>query len=83
MASPGALHRRGIGVAIDHGARLPAGHQHQLVLVTALGQPAGGEGVPELMRVHGRQSSGSGPIVNDLIDARRGHGPIATDPEAQ
>jgi hypothetical protein len=54
MAGPGTLHRRGLGVAVDHGPRLPTSYQHQLVLITTLGQPTGREGVPELMRMHGR-----------------------------
>jgi hypothetical protein len=40
---------RGLGRAINHDPRLPASHQHQLVLVAALGQPTGREGMPELM----------------------------------
>jgi hypothetical protein len=44
------------------------------------GQPAGGEGVPELMGVHGREASGPGSIVDHLVDARRRHGPVAADP---
>jgi hypothetical protein len=34
MAGPSALNGRGLGIAIDHGPRLPAGHQHQLILIT-------------------------------------------------
>jgi hypothetical protein len=80
MARSGALPRRGLGIAIDHGSRLPASHQHQLVLIATLSQPAGREGMPELMRMHGRQSSGPSPVVNHLIDARRRHGPVAANP---
>jgi hypothetical protein len=53
MAGPTPLRRRGLGVAIDHRSRLPARHQHQLVLVATLGQPTGREGMPKLMRAHG------------------------------
>lgn len=31
--------------------------------------------------VHGRQPSSQGPVVDDLIDARRRHGPVAAKPE--
>jgi hypothetical protein len=40
--------------SVDHRSRLPAGHQHQFVFIAALGQPASGEGMPELVRVHRR-----------------------------
>ena len=75
------LWRRGEAIAIDHGPRLPAGHQHQLILVTTLGQPAGGKGVAKLVRVHRRQPSSPGPIMNHLIDPRRRHRPIPADPK--
>jgi hypothetical protein len=37
--------------------------------------------VPELMRMYRRQPSGSGPVMEHLIHAGRGHGPVAPDPE--
>jgi hypothetical protein len=72
-----------LGVAIDHDSRLPASHQHQLVLAAALGQPAGREGVPELMGVHGRQPSRPSPVMDHMVDAGRGHGPVAADPQVR
>jgi site-specific recombinase XerD len=81
VAGPSSLGGRSPGVAVDHGAGLPSGNQHQLVLVAALGQPARGEGVPKLVRVHFRQPRRSGAVVDDLIDPRGGHGPVAADPE--
>ena len=76
MADPGALHSCGPCVAIDHRSRLPAGNQHQLVFVATFGQQAGGESVPELMRMYRRQPSSPGPIVDHLVDARGVIGPL-------
>ena len=30
--------------------------------------------------MHGRQPGGPGPVVDDLVHAGRGHGPVAPDP---
>jgi hypothetical protein len=43
MSDAGSLGGRGLGVSVDHHSGLPAGDQHQLVLIAALRQPAGGE----------------------------------------
>jgi Rhodopirellula transposase DDE domain len=49
LASPGI--GRGGAVALQHGARLPAGQAHQVGLPAAFGQPLVGEGVAQLVRV--------------------------------
>jgi len=81
MAGPGTLHSRGLGIAVDHDPRLPASHQHQLILVATFSQPASREGMPKLMRMYRRQPSGPGPVMDHLIHAGRGHGPVAPDPK--
>jgi hypothetical protein len=69
MSGAGSLGGRGLGVSVDHHSGLPAGNQHQLVLIAALRQPAGGESVPELVGMHRRKPRGPGPVVHDLVDA--------------
>ena len=55
-------------VSVDHHSGLPAGDQHQLVLVAALRQPAGGEGMPELVGMHSRKPRGPGPVVQAVVE---------------
>ena len=49
LAGPGISSRGPI--ALQHGARLPAGQAHQVGLPATLGQPLVGEGVPQLVPV--------------------------------
>jgi hypothetical protein len=83
MSGAGSLGGRGLGVSVDHHSGLPAGDQHQLVLIATLRRPAGGERVPELVGMHSRKPRGPGPVVHDLVDARGSHGSIAPDPEVR
>src|SRR5215211_6829687 len=83
MTGAGSIGGCGLGVSVDHHSGLPAGNQHQLVLIAALRQPAGGESMPELVRMHSRKPRGPGPVVHDLVDARGSHGSIAADPEVR
>ncbi len=52
MRLAGALDCRGRGVAGHHVVRAPAGEHHQVLLLTAAGEPAVGAGVPEALRVY-------------------------------
>ena len=83
MSGAGSLGGRGLGVSVDHHSGLPAGNQHQLVLIAALRQPAGGESVPELVGMHSRKPRGPGPVVHDLVDTRGSHRSVAPDPEVR
>jgi hypothetical protein len=63
MSGAGSLGGRGLGASCG----ISAGDQHQLVLVAALRQPAGGEGVLELVG-HSRKPRGPGPVVQGVVE---------------
>jgi hypothetical protein len=71
----------GGGVTPDHFPRAPTGQPHQVVLLTAGGQPVVGEGVPELVRVHRWNPRVYAPPFQHLAHPRVGHTPLLAEPE--
>ena len=60
------------GVTADHLSRTPAGEPHEVLLLSAAGQPGVGVGVPEAVRVHVRVvSEPSGAEVSVARGAER------------
>ncbi len=62
----GALDCRGRGVVGQHVVEAPAGEHHQVPLLTAVGEPAVGAGVPEAVRVHVGDAGLPGADVVDV-----------------
>ncbi|MBB3084563.1 hypothetical protein FHR93_002777 [Geodermatophilus sabuli] len=75
----GALDGRGSGVAGEHVVRAPAGQHHQVPLLSAAGEPAVGEGVPEAMRVDVGGAGLRGAGVQHVAGAVGGHRAALTE----
>ena len=69
----GPLDRRGGGVAGQHVVAASAGEHHQVPLLSAAGQPAVREGVPEAVRVHVDDAGLRGAGVQHVAGAVGGH----------
>src|SRR3712207_6249582 len=69
----GALDGGGGGVPGQHVVAAPAGQHHQVPLLSAAGQPAVGEGVPEAVRVDVGDAGLRGTDVEDVAGAVGGH----------